>query len=50
MNVNDWQSWAAPTVVMITAAVFLWRAVAGRRKKVKGMGCGGSCGCTHKPR
>jgi hypothetical protein len=41
---NDWQSWAAPAVVIITAMVFIVRAFRGRKKG----GCGGGCGCTQK--
>lgn len=44
---NDWQSWTALTVVAITALLFVRRALKRRRS---GGGCGGGCGCTHKPR
>jgi hypothetical protein len=45
---NDWQTWAALSVVAVTAGIFAWRAVAKRKKD----GCGGGCGCAHttKPR
>ncbi|HAL71464.1 MAG TPA: hypothetical protein DCP71_06775 [Verrucomicrobiales bacterium] len=43
---NDWQSWAAPAVVLVTALFFLVSALKGRKKG----GCGGSCGCSHKPK
>jgi hypothetical protein len=38
---EDWQSYAAIAVVVLTAIVFAFR-IAGRRKS----GCGGGCGCT----
>lgn len=43
---NDWQSWAALTVVAITFLLFARRALRRRRNG----GCGGGCGCTHKPK
>ncbi|TDU62490.1 hypothetical protein EI77_04655 [Prosthecobacter fusiformis] len=41
---NDWQSWAAPAVVLLTAVIFLTRCILNRKKS----GCGGGCGCTQK--
>lgn len=41
---NDWQSWAAPAVVILTAALFILRSVTARKKG----GCGGACGCAQK--
>jgi len=35
---NDWQTWAAPAVVLITLALLARRFM--RRRK----GCGGDCG------
>ncbi|WP_184211032.1 FeoB-associated Cys-rich membrane protein [Prosthecobacter dejongeii] len=42
---NDWQSWAAPAVVLVTAACFLYSSLKNRKKS----GCGGACGCAQKP-
>lgn len=44
---NDWQSWAAPAVVML-AALFLSLRFFKKRGSGKGAGCGGSCGCGQK--
>jgi len=41
---NDWQTWTALGVVMLTAAAFAWRAL---RKKKK-PGCGGGCDCSRQ--
>lgn len=38
----DWQTWAAAAVVIVTALIFVWRAM-NRRKS--GSSCG-SCGST----
>jgi len=43
---DDWQSWAALGVVVVTAAAMLWRTI--RNQKAGGSGCGGSCGCGSK--
>jgi hypothetical protein len=37
----DWQSFAAPAVVIITLAIFAWRM----RRPKKGKSCGGGCSC-----
>jgi hypothetical protein len=37
------QSFAAATVVVVTAGVFIYRAL-----RVKKTGCGGACGCPQK--
>ncbi|HEY1080723.1 MAG TPA: FeoB-associated Cys-rich membrane protein [Prosthecobacter sp.] len=42
---NDWQSWAALGIVVITLAIFVRKALTPRKKG----GCGGGCGCSHKP-
>lgn len=39
---DDWQSWAAGAIVLITLFVFALRL---RKKKP---GCGGNCGCDQK--
>ncbi len=38
---NDWQSWAALAVVVVTMGIFLARSL--RRKKPGS--CGSGCGC-----
>jgi len=38
---NNWQTWAALSIVAITGGVFVWRALT----KKKSGGCGGGCGC-----
>jgi len=40
---TDWQSIAAPAVVLITLAIFVWRL----RRPKKGKSCGGGCSCKH---
>jgi hypothetical protein len=37
---SDWQSWAAPLVVLLTVGIMVYRLVA--RKKP---GCASGCGC-----
>jgi hypothetical protein len=44
---DDWQTLAAPAVVIITAALFGVRAWRSRRRKTGA--CGGGCGCPVKP-
>jgi len=39
---NDWQSWAAGAVVLITLLIFILRL------RKKNPGCGGNCGCDRK--
>jgi hypothetical protein len=43
---SDFQSSAAVVIVLVTALVFVWRAVSRAGKQ----GCGGGCGCDLKPR
>ncbi len=38
---TDWQTWAAPTVVILTVAVMIWRA----KRKRKSPTCDEDCGC-----
>jgi len=38
---NDWQTWAAPAVVILTVAVMIWRA----KRKRKSPTCDEDCGC-----
>jgi hypothetical protein len=40
---TDIQSFAAITIVAITAGIFIFRAL-----RVKKTGCGGGCGCPQK--
>ncbi|MGE9271530.1 MAG: FeoB-associated Cys-rich membrane protein [Verrucomicrobiales bacterium] len=39
---NDWQSWAAGAIVLITIGVFVRRAL---RNKNRQGSCGSGCGC-----
>ena len=38
---SDSQTWAALAVVALTAGIFAWRAMRGKKRS----GCGGGCGC-----
>jgi cytochrome c-type biogenesis protein CcmH/NrfF len=38
---NDWQTWVAPAVVILTVAVMIWRA----KRKQKSPACDEDCGC-----
>lgn len=40
--IDDWQSWAAGAIVLITMIIFILRLI---RKKP---GCGGGCDCDRK--
>lgn len=42
MNSN-WQSWAAPVVVFLTAVIMIYRLAVKRKT-----GCGSDCGCGDK--
>jgi len=44
---SDWQSWITLGIILLTAAIFIGRAIAKRRKKEGG--CGSSCACPSKP-
>lgn len=39
---DSWQSIAALVVVALTAGIFLWKSLRGRKS---GSGCGGGCDC-----
>jgi hypothetical protein len=39
---TNWQTWAAPIVVLLTAAIMLYRLFAKKKS-----GCAGSCGCAN---
>ena len=41
--ISNWQSWAAPVVVLVTAAIMLYRGILKRKT-----GCGSGCGCNGK--
>jgi hypothetical protein len=38
---SDWQSWAAPAVVIVTVAILLWRNF----RPDKEVGCDEECDC-----
>jgi len=38
---TDWQSWAAPAVVIVTLAILVWRNL----RPAKEAGCDKDCGC-----
>jgi hypothetical protein len=38
---NDWQTWAAPAVVIATLAILVWRNL----RPAKEAGCDKDCGC-----
>ena len=38
---SDWQSWAAPAVVIVTVAILLWRNL----RPAKEAGCDEECDC-----
>mgnify|MGYP004035482205 FL=1 len=38
---NDWQTWAAPAVVIVTLAILLWRNL----RPAKEGACGEDCDC-----
>lgn len=44
---DDWQTWAALAVVLVTAIAFAVRAI--RRRRRGAIGCGGGCDCAKKP-
>jgi hypothetical protein len=43
---GDWQTWAALGVVVITAVLFVVRAIRKRRKAASGCASAGDCGCS----
>ncbi|NOX98807.1 MAG: FeoB-associated Cys-rich membrane protein [Verrucomicrobia bacterium] len=44
---SDWQSWITLGIIILTATIFIRKAIIKRRKK--DAGCGHDCGCPSKP-
>lgn len=45
---NDWQSYAAPAVVVVTLALLIISKIRKGKKRVAKGGCGHNCGCGEK--
>lgn len=41
---SNWQSWITLAIIALTAAIFVWRAIARSQKKGGGSACGSNCG------
>lgn len=46
MDWSDWQSYAAPAIVLLTIGIFVTRAVLHWKKASDANCCGGRCGCS----
>jgi hypothetical protein len=44
---SDWQTWLTLGIIILTATIFVCRAINKHRKKNEG--CGNDCGCPSKP-